>query len=76
MINNLDPEIEDLYNRQLEFASIMMEEHGAMAVAAIMMTQALSIYRTSLDEIDYHNMVDTISRNRDQIKKFTPDILQ
>ena len=41
-----------------------------------MMTQALSIYRTTLDEIDYHNMVDTISKNRDQIKKFTPDILQ
>jgi alpha-D-ribose 1-methylphosphonate 5-triphosphate synthase subunit PhnI len=69
MLNNLDPELESLYNRQLEFASIMMEQHGAMAVAAIMMTQALSIYRTTLDEIDYHNMVDNISR------KFTPDIL-
>jgi hypothetical protein len=75
MINNLDPDMEDLYNRQLEFASIMMEEHSAMAVAAIMMTQALSIYRTALDELDYHNMVDNISKNRDQIKKLTPDIL-
>jgi purine-nucleoside phosphorylase len=76
MLNYNDPEMEELYNRQLEFAAVMMEKHGAMAVAAIMMTQALSIYRTSLDEIDYHNMVDTISQNRNQIKKFTPDILQ
>jgi hypothetical protein len=76
MLNHTDPEMDELYHRQLEFASMMMEKHGAMAVAAIMMTQALSIYRTTLDEIDYHNMVDTISQNRNQIKKFTPDILQ
>jgi hypothetical protein len=75
MLNYNDPEMDELYHRQLEFASMMMEQHGAMAVAAIMMTQALSIYRTALDELDYHNMVDTISKNRDQIKKLTPDIL-
>jgi alpha-D-ribose 1-methylphosphonate 5-triphosphate synthase subunit PhnI len=75
MLNNPDPEMDELYNRQLEFAAMMMEQHGPMAVAAIMMTQALSIYRTTLEEIDYHNMVDTISQNRNQIKKFTPDIL-
>ena len=75
MLNYNDPEMDELYHRQLEFASAMMSKHGAMAVAAIMMTQALSIYRTALDELDYHNMVDTISKNRDQIKKLTPDIL-
>jgi alpha-D-ribose 1-methylphosphonate 5-triphosphate synthase subunit PhnI len=75
MLNNPDPEMDELYNRQLEFAAMMMKQHGPMAVAAIMMTQALSIYRTTLEEIDYHNMVDTISQNRNQIKKFTPDIL-
>ena len=75
MLNYNDPGMDELYHRQLEFASMMMEQHGAMAVAAIMMTQALSIYRTALDELDYHNMVDTISKNRDQIKKLTPDIL-
>jgi hypothetical protein len=75
MLKYNDPEMDELYHRQLEFASMMMEQHGAMAVAAIMMTQALSIYRTALDELDYHNMVDTISKNRDQIKKLTPDIL-
>lgn len=75
MLNNTDPELQELYNKQLEFASIMMEEHGAMAVAAIMLSQALSIYRTALDEIDYHKMVDSISSSRNQIKKFTPDIL-
>jgi hypothetical protein len=76
MLNNTDPELQELYNRQLEFAAMLMDEYGAMQVAAIMMSQALSIYRTGLDEIDYHKMVDSISSSRDQIKKFTPDILQ
>jgi hypothetical protein len=71
-----DPDLQELYNKQLEFASEMMEKHGPLPVAAIMMTQALSIYRTSLEEIEYHNMVDAISTSRDQIKRFTPDILQ
>jgi len=71
-----DPDLQELYNKQLEFASEMMGKHGPLPVAAIMMTQALSIYRTSLEEIEYHNMVDAISASRDQIKRFTPDILQ
>ena len=68
--------LNELYNSYLEFTSEMVEQFGPMEVAAIMMTQALSIYRTSLDEIDYNNMVDNISSSRDKVKKFIPDILQ
>jgi hypothetical protein len=68
--------LQDVYNSYLEFTSKMVEQYGAMEVAAIMMTQALSIYRTSLDEIDYNNMVDSISSSRNHVKKFIPDILQ
>jgi hypothetical protein len=68
--------LNELYNSYLEFTSEMVERFGPMEVAAIMMTQALSIYRTSLDEIDYNNMVDNISSSRDKVKKFIPDILQ
>ena len=68
--------LQNLYGSYLEFTSEMVEQYGAMEVAAIMMTQALGIYRTSLDEIDYNNMVDNISSSRNQVKKFIPDILQ
>jgi hypothetical protein len=68
--------LNELYDSYLEFTSEMVERFGPMEVAAIMMTQALSIYRTSLDEIDYNNMVDNISSSRDKVKKFIPDILQ
>jgi hypothetical protein len=68
--------LQNLYSSYLEFTSEMVEQYGAMEVAAIMMTQSLSIYRTSLDEIDYNNMVDNISSSRNKVKKFIPDILQ
>ena len=68
--------LHSLYNQYLEFTSTMVQEHGGMEVAAIMMTQALSIYKTSLDEIDYNKMVDSISASRSQVHKFTPTILQ
>jgi hypothetical protein len=54
----------------------MVAEYDAMEVAAIMMAQALSIYKTGLDEIDYNKMVDRISSSRDNVKKFTPTIIQ
>ena len=68
--------LQDLYNTYLEFTSEMVKQYGGMEVAAIMMTQSLSIYKTSLDEIDYNKMIDSISASRSQVYKFTPTILQ
>lgn len=68
--------LQDLYDTYLEFTSTMVEQYGDMQVAAVMMTQSLSIYKTALDEMDYNKMVDNISSSRSQVKKFIPDILQ
>ena len=48
----------------------MAAEHSPLEIAAIMMTQALSIYRTSMSENEYNKMVDAISDNRDKVKTF------
>jgi hypothetical protein len=68
--------LEELYQEMLSVTAHMVEEYGGMEVAAIMMTQALSIYKTSLSEIDYNQMVDNISASRSKVKKFIPSILQ
>jgi hypothetical protein len=70
-----DNNLQDLYNTYLDLTSEMVEQYGPMQVAAIMMAQALSIYKTALDEIDYNKMVDSISSSRSQVKKFTPTFL-
>ena len=69
-------DLQDLYNTYLEFTSEMIKQYGGMEVAAIMMAQSLSIYKTSLDEIDYNKIVDNMSSSREQVKKFIPTILQ
>jgi hypothetical protein len=71
-----DQDLELIYTEYLDFTSRMVREYGAMEVAGIMMAQALSIYRTGLDEMDYNSMVDSISASRSKVQKFTPNILQ
>jgi hypothetical protein len=74
MIN--DHELEMIYAEMLDFTSRMVAEHGPMEVAGVMMAQALSIYKTGLDEIDFNSMVDSISSSRAKVQKFTPNLLQ
>jgi hypothetical protein len=71
-----DTNLQELYDLYLGITDGMVEQYGAMEVAAIMMAISLSIYKSGLDEIDYNAMVDNISSSRSQVKKFTPSILQ
>ena len=65
-----DDKMQQLYDNYLEFTDHMVGVHGAMQVAAVMMTQALSIYRSAMDPEDYDRMVDSISASRSQVKTF------
>lgn len=67
---------EELYSKYMAFHSVMLEKHRPLEIAAIMMTQALSIYRTILSEEEYQKMVDNISDLRDQVKIFEGTGLQ
>ena len=49
--------IEDLYAKYLQFTSVMLEDYKDIEIAGVMITQALSIYRTVLPEKDYQQMV-------------------
>ena len=68
--------VEDLYSKYLVFADAMAAEHSAMEIAAVMMAQALSIYKTALSEDDYNNIVDVMSISRDSVKTFHHTNLQ
>ena len=51
-----DEKLQELYNKQLMFTDEMAGEYGVLEIAAIMMTQALSLYRSALDEEDYNSI--------------------
>lgn len=61
---------QQLYDNYLEFTDHMVGVHGAMEVAAVMVTQALSIYRSAMDPEDYDRMVDSMAASRYKIKTF------
>lgn len=68
--------LQQLYDNYIEFTDHMVGIHGSMPVAAIMMTQALSIYRSSMNEEEYNRMVDMISASRTQVKTFNKPVIQ
>ena len=62
--------IEDLYAKYLQFTSVMLEDYKDIEIAGVMITQALSLYRTVLAEEDYQRMVKSISERRNDVKTF------
>ena len=71
-----DDQLQEVYNEYLDFTVNMINESNALSVAAIMMAQALSIYKTAMNDEEYNAMVDNISASRDQVKKFIGPSLQ
>ena len=60
--------IEDLYAKYLQFTSVMLEDYKDIEIAGVMITQALSLYRTVLPEEDYQRMVKSIYERRNEVK--------
>lgn len=68
--NNIsDNGLDDLYHAYWEVHNQKIGEYSPLEVAAILMTQSLTIYKTVLSEEDYNKMVDDISRMRGQVKE-------
>ena len=73
--NDATDQLENLYQDYWTFHATMIDkDHSPLAIAAILMTQALSIYKTVLEEDEYNAIVDSISDKRDRVTKLTPDM--
>ncbi len=60
----------DLYQKYMSFNSIMLEEHKALEIAAVMVIQGLTFYRTCMSEEDYQRITKSIYEKRDEVKTF------
>lgn len=70
LTENSKNNLENLYSRYLQFTGIMLEEYDVMEIAAVMSTQALSLYKTCMSDEDYQRMVETVYNNRNEVKTF------
>lgn len=46
------------------------EGHSPIEVAAILASISMKIYKTALNEKDYHDMIDALSDKRNDVKPF------
>lgn len=69
-INKTNDYLENLYQEYWAFhASMIEKEHNPIEIAAILVAQALSIYKTILEPSEYEQMVDSISDSRDKVQE-------
>jgi hypothetical protein len=63
-----DDKLQDLYLSLTAYAAECIKGgHDVLAVSALMIRIGLELYKTTLNEEDYHRMVDFISESRNQI---------
>lgn len=61
---------DDLYKKYIAFNDIMLEEYKPLEIAAVMVIQGLTFYRSCMSEEDYQRIVKSIYDQRDQVKTF------
>jgi|TARA_A100001037_G_C14732027_1_gene449244 hypothetical protein len=68
--------LQDYYRAAQQFASELIVKEGADAleVAAVMASMALTIYKTTLPEDAFNDIVDAISASREQVREI--DVFQ
>ena len=67
-MNDDDYEPDELYNEVLGVAGELCAKHPGLAVAAVLNTVSLTLYKTILTPEEYENMMDTIDSNTHRIK--------
>ena len=67
MIN--DEELNELYNKSFATNVQLSEEYSVLAVAGVLLGQAMRLYKTALNTNDFDEMVELIS---DTSKDFRP----
>lgn len=59
-----DEKISNLYDEYLEYTGNQASKYPAAAVASVMLTQSLSIYRAILSDDDYLSLLDRIGDDK------------
>jgi len=62
--------MQQVYNRVLTMLSDIVVENDPLMVAAVMMTQAMSIYKTALTPDEYESMITKIYQSRSMVREF------
>ena len=73
-----DDKLEEVYNDIMKFnmEQINKCEGNALVVAAVLMAQALSIYKTVLSHNEFDTVVDGILDTKDKVKRWNMQVVE
>ncbi|MAE55661.1 MAG: hypothetical protein CMK23_06670 [Porticoccaceae bacterium] len=69
--DSLDEQTMEMYQRFFDRMILECSTNSSIAVAGTMIGLAMRLYRTSLDDKDYTEMMDYITTNQDLIEPFS-----
>ena len=71
--NKKDKELQDIYNKIFEESLKHMKTYEPQMVAGTLMAIAIRLYKTSLSDEGFHDMLQTILDSEGDIKSFADD---
>jgi PHD/YefM family antitoxin component YafN of YafNO toxin-antitoxin module len=75
----MDPDqaMTELHNEINQFImNKLQDNHAPLSVAAVLITNALRVYRTVLTEEDYQSVMEMIQERRNEVDPYLPSVLQ
>ena len=63
-------ELQDIYNKIFKQTIQHMKKHEPQMVAGTLMAIAIRLYRTSLSEDGFHEMLQTVVESEDEIRPY------
>ena len=73
MLKNKDKELQEIYNKVFEQSIKHMKKYEPQMVAGTLMAIAIRLYKTSLSDDGFHEMLQTILDSEGEIKSYTDD---
>ena len=73
MLKNKDKELQEIYNKIFEESIKHMKKYETQMVAGTLMAIAIRLYKTSLSEDGFSQMLQTILDSEDEIRPYGDD---
>jgi hypothetical protein len=73
MLKNKDKELQEIYNKIFEQSIKHMKKYETQMVAGTLMAIAIRLYRTSLSDDGFSQMLQTIIDSEGDIRPYTDD---
>ena len=72
-MKNKDKELQEIYNKIFEESVKHMKKHETQMVAGTLMAIAIRLYKTSLSNDGFHDMLQTVLDSEDEIRPYSDD---